>query len=195
MGMVGARGACGVSTGRGCCRGSRGGPRPPAASRGVCLEGAGGCDTDAESFSKRGAVRQGSRFSFCFRTAHSPALSPFRSGHGQGSQAEPGQAGPEEAAQQQPVPVSAMAWWGAVGGGMEVVGAPLPLPALPPSNPSACPWLWMLTWRHRMSLPCPHGHLPNPNPNPNPPDRGSEASSAQEKRRSLWSPRGCSLGF
>lgn len=46
------------------------------------------------------------------RAAHCPALSPRRFGHGQGTQAKPGQAGPEAAAWQQPVPVSAGTWGG-----------------------------------------------------------------------------------
>lgn len=43
-------------------------------------------------------------------STHFLPFSPLRFGHGQGTHTEPGQAGPEAAAQQQPVPVSAGAW-------------------------------------------------------------------------------------
>lgn len=70
-------------------------------------------------------------------SAHSSPLSPCRFGHGQGTQAEPGQAGPEAAARQQPLPVSA-------GGGAVPEGTQLGLgtvprlaPLLPPAFPSS----------------------------------------------------------
>lgn len=80
------------------------------------------------------------------RAAHSPPLSPRRFGHGQGTQAKPGQAGPEAAAWQQPVPVSAGTRGGGCDGGTWLqLGtvphlAPLPPPALhhSPSNYSSC---------------------------------------------------------
>lgn len=62
-----------------------------------------------------------------FSIAHGPALSPCRSGHGQGGKAEPGQVGPKEAIQQQPVPVSASAWatCASVGPREQLLGGPV----------------------------------------------------------------------
>lgn len=96
------------------------------------------------------------------RAAHSPPLSPRRFGHGQGTQAKPGQAGPEAAAWQQPVPVSAGTRGGGCDGGTWLqLGtvphlAPLPPPALhhSPSNYSSPRW-----WAWVCGMYLPHGAL------------------------------------
>lgn len=125
-------------------------------------------------------------------STHSPPLSPLRFGHGQGTQAEPGQAGPEAAARQQPVPVSAGAWGRGCAGGTPVWAGDCPtpgsssspllsiahssgysscLPAVVDVGPSdvPAPSRWgsqSITCLHQCALPVGCGHPPSPSEGP-----------------------------